>query len=80
MSWLSKKLKKSKKKGTGIFSWGSKGAKVIGMGANLIVPGSGLVVERTLSQVLKKGKTSKKNLKRAIEGTSTTSTVFIKDI
>jgi len=54
MSWLSKQIEKSKKKGTGIFSWGeSDGAKVL----DFYVPGAGTAIDKGLDS-LASGKTS----------------------
>jgi len=55
MSWLSKKLKKSKRKGTGIFSWGK--SKVVTSGLKLI-PGVGKTLSDLASKNLVKGKSS----------------------
>jgi hypothetical protein len=53
MSWLSKKFKKSKKKGTGIFSWGK--SKVLTSGLKLI-PGIGANLSQGAETFLVKGK------------------------
>jgi hypothetical protein len=48
MSWLSKQLNKSKKKGTGIFSWGeSDYAKVL----DIYVPGAGTALDAGLDKL-----------------------------
>jgi len=44
MSWLSEQFKKSKRKKTGIFSWGKAGGTVIGSAIGTAVPGIGTAV------------------------------------
>jgi hypothetical protein len=45
MSWLSKQLKKSKRKGTGIYSWGDSN---LAKGLDLYVPGLGTGLDTAL--------------------------------
>jgi hypothetical protein len=69
MSWLSEKLKKSKEKGTGIFSWGStiqksanKGTGIFSWGdsASSIIPGGSMIWDG-FNTLLGKGKSKSKS-------------------
>ena len=76
MSWLSKKLKKSKSKGTGVFSWGkSKLAQGALKSLDAVIPGAGTILAGGAKRFLNKGKGSKSS-----ESSKSSSIVRITDV